>query len=324
MNPLRRLRLRINKLLAPVGLAIERTEKSPWPWNPSVAWNPSVVYTRAVVSTRVGGYDIQVPRLNPISTHYALHPNYSSQLGRLASLVLKNFSQMAAIDIGANVGDTACIIKSAGDIPLLCIEGDDLTFEFLQKNIKQFRNTAAHKVFLGERTEALAATTGKTGWNTTIQPDKTHSGQVVNVITLDDFLVGQSNIENFKLVKIDTEGFDCAIIRGAKNFLQRTLPVVTFEYNRDNMDPIGESGLDTLFNLEDLGYSRIVYHDFLGRYLCSTTLNDHSLISGPASLCGRTAKSHHLLRPHGFSCGGKRPRVGLHRRRTQRSRGQIL
>ncbi len=118
----------------------------------------------------------------------------------------------------------------------------------------------------------------KTGWNATLKPDTSESGSKVKIVSLDDFLAGQSKVAQYKLVKIDTEGFDCAIIRGAKQFIRQVQPVITFEYNRDNMAAIGEKGLDTLRLLEELGYSRIIFHDAGGRYLCSTTLADRELI----------------------------------------------
>jgi hypothetical protein len=51
----------------------------------------------------------------------------------------KKFSFLAVVDVGANVGDTACIIKTAEEVPILCIEGDEYIFDFLQKNIAQFQ-----------------------------------------------------------------------------------------------------------------------------------------------------------------------------------------
>ena len=221
---------------------------------------------------------IQVPSINPISSFYLSNQNYSSQLGRLTSLVRGKFSSLAVIDIGANVGDTACIIKTAEDIPLLCIEGDDYTFGFLQKNIVQFNYTTAHKLFLGEKTELIAAQLEKTGWNMTIKPGETPSARQMSITSLDDFILTQPNVDNFKLLKIDTEGFDCSIIRGAKKFLQRVSPVITFEFNRENMDVINEPGIDTLVMLADLGYSRIAFHDAHGRFLCTTSLDNRELI----------------------------------------------
>jgi FkbM family methyltransferase len=209
---------------------------------------------------------------------YSQFPESAGQLGRLASLLKTKYPNLAAMDIGANVGDTACIIKSAADIPLLCIEGDEFSFGFLKKNVSQFQNVSIHKLFLGEKTETISATVEKTGWNTTIKPGSDTSAKKIDMTSLDDFLANQSGAANYRLIKIDTEGFDCPIIRGGAKFIQQTHPVIAFEYNRDNMDAIGENGLETLAMLERLGYSIIVFHDCYGRFFCSASLADQALI----------------------------------------------
>ena len=265
MNFLHRTRNLANKLLAPFRVALVPAEKPQW-------------LRRKIVTAQVGHYSIQVPGINPIATHYSKHPDYTSHLGRATSLLKKKFPNLGAIDIGANVGDTACIIKSAEDIPLLCIEGDNFTFGYLEANVRQFQNTTAHKIFLGEKSEMLAVSLAKGGWNTTLIPDKSATRPKIKIVSLDDFLETQADVGRYKLVKIDTEGFDCSIIRGAKKFIQHVHPVITFEYNRENMDAIGEPGLDTLFMLADLGYSDIAFHDPSGRLVCSATLADRSLI----------------------------------------------
>jgi FkbM family methyltransferase len=255
----------LNKLLSPVGFTFVRAEKQPW-FRPGIA------------TTTVGRYSIQIPAINPLSTLYVKNPGYTGHLGRLAALLKAKYPGLAAIDIGANVGDTACIIKSAADIPLLCIEGDDFSFGFLEKNMKQFRDVAVHKLFLGERSGVISAAFEKTGWNTTIKPDKAASATKIDVVSLDDFLATQSNVADYKLVKIDTEGFDCPIIRGGAKFIQQSHPVIAFEYNRDNMDAIGENGADTLAMLSRLGYSQIFFHDCNGRFFSSASMSDHQTV----------------------------------------------
>jgi len=267
-NPslLHRGRLLANQLLAGAGISIIRTGKAKW------------VRDQPVVITKIGNYDLEIPSKNPLSKHYSSYPQCSANLGRLTSILRKKYPDLAGIDIGANVGDTACIMKSAEDIRLICIEGDKSTFGFLQRNLAQLRNVTAHNIFLGEKTETIQATFEKTGWNTTIIPNKKTTASSLEIITLDDFLATQTGVEKIKLLKIDTEGFDCAIIRGATKFIERFSPVITLEYNRENMDAIGENGLETLFKLVDFNYSHALFHDPYGRFFCSTKLTDKSLI----------------------------------------------
>lgn len=253
-----RVRLLTNKFLAPAGLAVQRVPKSN-PWD------------SPVITIKVGNYSLQAPRNGQMATLYSGTSHYMSQLATLARVMKKKYPGLSAIDIGSNIGDTACVIKTVADIPLVCIEGDDFTFEFLQQNLRQLQNVTAHKVFLGEKTGNIAASFEKAGWNTTIKPGDSASSQTIRIVSLDDFLAGQPATA-CKLVKIDAEGFDCSILRGAKKFLQQSRPALTFEYNRDNMRAIGEKGLDTLVMLRDLGYSRTVLHDCNGRFFTDVEL----------------------------------------------------
>jgi FkbM family methyltransferase len=255
----------VNKLLSPVGFALVRVEKQPWS-------RPKIV------TLTIGRYSIQVPAINPLSTLYVRNPGYTGHLGRLAALLKTKYPGLVAIDIGANVGDTACIIRSAADVPMLCIEGDDFSFGFLERNLRQFQNVTAHKLFLGEKTQALAANIEKGGWNTTLTPDAGGSAHSVQIVSLDDFLAARTDTSAMKLVKIDTEGFDCSIIRGAGKFIAQAHPVISFEYNRDNMAALGEKGLDTLALLSSLGYSQAAYHDCDGRFFSSATLSNDGFI----------------------------------------------
>jgi FkbM family methyltransferase len=254
----------VNKLLSPFGVAVQRAEKRSW-------------FPTKIATIRVGGYFIRLPQANPLAEIYRRVPGYMSHLGVAASLLKSKYPGLAVLDIGANVGDTACIIKSGADVPLWCVEGDDYTFGLLEGNLRQFQNVAAHKLFLGEKTGTLAATFEKSGWNATIKPDDS-AAQKIQIVSLDDFLAAQPKAPEFKLMKIDAEGFDCAIIRGAQNFLRQARPALTFEYNRDNMEAIGENGLDTLSLLSGLGYSRVAFHDCDGRFFATATLSDTSFI----------------------------------------------
>jgi len=262
---LHRTRLFVNDLLSPFGFAINRVEKQSWKW------------FRTAVTIQVGRYSIQTPSKSPLSVVYGHHPRPLGPLSRLTSLVRKKFFFLAVVDIGANVGDTACIIKTAEEVPILCIEGDEYIFGFLQKNIAQFQDVTARKLFLGEATKEIRASLEKNGWNLTLKPNET-STQTVNLTSLDDFIFSEPEWQTFKLIKIDAEGFDCSIIRGSTNFLREVHPVIHFEYNREGMNAIGEPGIDTLLLLSGLGYSHLTVHDPWGRFFCSTTLSEKNFI----------------------------------------------
>jgi len=124
----------------------------------------------------------------------------------------------------------------------------------------------------------VAVTFDKAGWNTTIKSSQAADSQSIKITSLDDFMSAQQAAATCKVVKIDAEGFDCSIIRGAAKFIRQSHPVLMFEYNRDNMDAIGENGLDTLRMLSDLGYSQVVFHDCYSRFFTDALLSNDGLV----------------------------------------------
>jgi FkbM family methyltransferase len=265
MPLLNHIRKTTNRLLSPLGLSVESVEKQPW-------------FRPKVVTAKVGKYEIRVPSANPISTHYVKYPGYSSHLGTLASLLKTKYPDVVAMDVGANVGDTACIIESAAAMPLICVEGDDLSFSMLEANLRQFPEARAFKLFLGEKSETLGVNIAKDGWNATLIPDQAGPSKKIKLVSLDEFLNLRPEKPRIRLLKIDTEGFDCSIIRGGKDFIRQVRPVITFEYNRDNMAALGEKGLDTLALLAGFGYDHIAVHDCDGRFFDSATLSDERFV----------------------------------------------
>jgi FkbM family methyltransferase len=222
---------------------------------------------------QVGKFQLYMPANNIQLIHYKMYPQLNSQLGRLAMIIEKKYSDMTAIDVGANVGDTVAVIKSAIDIPIIAIEGDEISYKFLEKNIRQFSSVSSVKTFLSDKTYEVKADLKKSGWNTTIIPSE--EGQLVSFKMLDQ-LLNSKKFESsiIKLIKIDVEGFDTIVLRGSTGTIKKHKPVLFFEYNRDRMLDMGEDGLSTLISFKDYGYNKTIFFDHNGRLLISTSIKN--------------------------------------------------
>lgn len=190
--------------------------------------------------------------------------------------VVAKYPHAGLIDVGANIGDTLAVARSAADIPVVCVEGDPQCFAFLQQNIEQFERVSAHNVFLGEETERVSAQLQKEGWNTTIVPGD--GTKKLSIIRFDEFANTLEQRDSLKILKIDAEGYDTIILRGAGEFLRDVRPALMFEYNRHNMHAIGEDGLGTLHWLGDLGYRKALFYEPKGRLCLSCDITDAILI----------------------------------------------
>ena len=225
----------------------------------------------------VGNFMIGMPQNNIQLVNYKIQPGLNMEIGRLASAVHKKYPGMTAIDIGANTGDTISIIRSAVDCPVIGIEGDDVSYNFLERNVKQFKNVSIEKVFLGERSEKMNVHMGSEGWNNTIIPTKSE-GKEVSFRTLNEVIAEKYAMHDIKFVKLDIEGYDTIALRGAQNVITQHKPVIIFEYNRDVMNVIREDGLSTLLSFKTIGYNKVIFFDHLGRMLLSTFLHNEAEI----------------------------------------------
>jgi FkbM family methyltransferase len=227
----------------------------------------------------VGNYILEMPGNNPQISTYKYDPGANSQLGRLSACVAQKYPSLSVLDIGANVGDTIAIIKTAIELPVIGVEGDDFAFEFLKRNTMALKNVTLIKTFLGEKIESKKVSMEKSGWNTTLIPND-DNGETIHLKTLDEVLA-EEHLQNrtLKLLKIDCEGFDTIIIRGSAKLIREKKPVIYFEYNRTNMDTIGEDGLSTLLTLGAVGYRNVIFFDNKGRYLMSAPIDQENVIA---------------------------------------------
>ena len=210
--------------------------------------------------------------------YYGWHPNGNQFLGRLAASLGTSNKELGIIDVGANCGDTAALMRSHAGLPILCVEGDEKLYSLLQKNLVPVPNVTLTKCYLGEKTGPMSVKIEKAGWNNTLVPS-TGSDSDVQIIRLDELSHPWLAKRKVGLLKVDTEGFDVPIIFGASKLLAASQPIVAFEYNRENMDAIAEPGLRIFPYLADLGYEGLLTYDSTGRYLLSTTVNEMGLLT---------------------------------------------
>ena len=240
---------------------------------------PYIPDTNKDVLVTVGKFQVWMPGYNVQAVNYRLYPDLNAQFGRLAKTIASKYPGMTLIDVGANVGDTIAVVKTEVDVPVIGVEGDEVTFSYLEKNSKQFNNVSIVKTFLGEKSEELNVNFEKSGWNATIIPDD-KGGKQVQFKTL-DAVISDGGFDNrmIKLLKVDVEGFDTIVLRGAGDIIRKHKPVVFLEYNRQNMISIKEDGLSTLLSFEQAGYNKVAFFDHKGTLILATSVKNKEVVT---------------------------------------------
>ncbi|HYD17738.1 MAG TPA: FkbM family methyltransferase [Patescibacteria group bacterium] len=162
----------------------------------------------------------------------------------VVSLAQKAGKDKLVLDIGANIGAIGQALEHSG-FTVESFEPQPEVFNLLTRNVKG----KCHNI-------ALASRAGKTvmpkirydevnnfGGISIGTTSKAHGGIEVQVETLDSF-----NFQNVGLIKIDVEGFEEEVLRGAVNTIMRCSPILYLEDDRAEKS-------DSLYKfLTEIGY----------------------------------------------------------------------
>lgn len=181
----------------------------------------------------------------------------STEMNNLFSLIKPGD---VIIDIGANYGFfTLSFAKRVGP------NGKVYSFEPDPKNHKAFSININRNSFtnITSVNKGLGSTNGQmilevpVAWNrggNRINPNPEGEHSVVDIITLNDY-VSSVDIKRVDLIKIDVEGFEFQILKGARNVLDKFHPTLFIEIDDENLDDQGDSPVKILEFLMELGYT---------------------------------------------------------------------
>lgn len=207
-----------------------------------------------------------------------LFESYSKNLIRISKTTINKYQDASIIDVGANIGDSVGLIRTEITSPIICIEGDSFYYDLLKKNLESFENVISIQHYLGESDNTISASPIHEHGTLKLSNDVIDN-QKIQIKTLDT-LIKETQIDwgNIKLLKVDTDGFDNAIIKGSKNLLKSNKPVIFFEYSEMHLRENGSNGLDIFPFLVSYDYENIMFYEPNGRFILSTETKNQNLI----------------------------------------------
>jgi len=142
------------------------------------------------------------------------------------------------LDVGAHIGyfsfHAAWAVGLKGKV--FSFEPNPDLFPRLQRNLSCYPQSLAMQLAIWETEARLQYETSsvgsESGWGTLTAVRDLHTGRhfPVQSITLDDFSQRHS-LSSIRAIKIDAEGSEVAIIRGAKRVLRDLRPILFVEFN---------------------------------------------------------------------------------------------
>jgi FkbM family methyltransferase len=230
-----------------------------------------------LISYKIAGFDLLLPFSHQLPFILKKYPLYSSNLARLAKYVKQKYEHLKFIDIGANIGDSIALLRKEAEFPILCIEGDDQFLSVLKKNATLFSGIHIVKAYLGDSSNSIRGTTIKQGGTAHLSENKV-GDNVIEVKKLSDVLKDYPSFWQSKMIKVDTDGFDCKILRGAAEFLKSAKPIIFFEYDPFFLAEQGDDGISIFQDLNSYGYKKLLIYDNFGDLMLSTTIDNYRLI----------------------------------------------
>ncbi|MCW2275366.1 FkbM family methyltransferase [Rhodoblastus acidophilus] len=227
---------------------------------------------------RIGAHVIVLPPGHALDKFRAHHPGYERPIEVISGLVAEKYEGLTAIDVGANVGDTAAFMVKDARCRVLCIEGNARFSSLLQQNVRSFCPDAEFELaFIGD-CESGAAPVVETGAGTSRIVLGGDTGDAVKLVSLDDVLARRAAFKDAHFLKIDTDGFDPDVLRSGANFISRRRPVIFFE-----MDPCQPSSpyakcVEAIEQLLAAGYDTFHVFDNAGTHLMRLTREQSPLL----------------------------------------------
>jgi len=181
-------------------------------------------HKRILVKSRYG-FVMAVDSRDLVQRHVLSLGEYEPEISRLLRNTLQ--ADDVYIDIGANVGYHACLALRCGARRVICFEPDPLNCQIMSFNfaLNKFQSYDIFKYALdaqdGERVfyRAPINNVGKSGLT------KIDGSVPFNVRTASLTLVAKKHVfPRATVIKIDVEGWELAVLRGAAEFLKETQP----------------------------------------------------------------------------------------------------
>jgi FkbM family methyltransferase len=225
----------------------------------------------------LGGHEILLPLAHDLPLIRSAFPQYSTNIARLCSYVSEKYPDLQLVDIGANIGDTVAIIRELSQCPILCVEGDEYYFNILSENIRRakFLSVETVRAFVATYSGEIKGQFVSVAGTAHFVEGKTTS---VKATKLNHLLNDFPKFQSPKILKIDTDGFDCSILRSELEWLGERKPIIFFEYDPFFFRNQSYDGTHIFEDLSAAGYTFAIFYDNFGDYLTSVDLQQDKQI----------------------------------------------
>jgi len=172
----------------------------------------------------------------------------------MAAIQLLAAPGSSVIDVGANTGFVSLwcskCVGPAGSV--VAIEPSNWAVERIRRNIA-LNDIANVETIPAAVSDAPGEAEIQVINGYRVDDISTHSRQHVKFVTIDD-VVRERGITKLTLLKVDTDGYEVGVFRGAKQTLAELRPTLVFEVGPDHLQRAGSSREALIALLRESGY----------------------------------------------------------------------
>lgn len=224
----------------------------------------------AIVRYRLNGRTLALPLSHDLPWNRRVHPGYSENLRRLATFLRRDGAPLSMVDVGANIGDSWALADSQPGDRFLLIEGSPRWFALLERNTAADPAVTRVQALLSDRAGEAPGAIVAEGGNARVAESRSQ----VRFETLDGVIAAHPAFREARLVKVDVEGYDPRVLRGARGLLSAAAPVLFFEHYPKLLDLAGEPECGVFGELAVLGYRTFLFYDHRGRWVGEVSATD--------------------------------------------------
>lgn len=178
---------------------------------------------------------------------------------------------LTIVDVGAAVGDSYFFIYS--NIPeavqtIYCVEGSAYFLWYLQQNLQSQQAAVILPELLSDQEEDVPELILHHG--SSAMAAGTKKRQATSL----DRLFELGKFTRPDLVKIDVDGYDGKVLKGATTILQQFQPAIIFEYHPGLIKAAGNDLLQPFAILDKTNYRSLFWYDKFGNFSHQTTCSE--------------------------------------------------
>ena len=217
------------------------------------------------------GVSLKMPFSHDLPLYYASFPFYDRLPARLARFLKDRGETIVAVDVGANIGDTVSAFRVDAEDQFLAIEPNPRFYEFLIKNHGE--TITALPLICSARDELQEVSIVQSKGTASLVSSK--GGAQIEAKSLDSIVQSvQKDFGKFNVIKVDTDGHDFEVLRGALRTIKENRPAVLFECDPFSNPRYLEDVVEIVRALGECGYERFLVYDNKGYFLTRLFVSD--------------------------------------------------